>query len=81
MEHSSSVLPVGVLQQIHRCLRFDNCSQHAERGMATSAPGTTPPATIEPAVAVLVIACNRERYVRRTLDSLLKSVTACCMHM
>ena len=45
-----------------------------ERGASTSTTGTTPPATIEPPMAVLVIACNREDYVRRTLDSVLRSV-------
>jgi alpha-1,3-mannosyl-glycoprotein beta-1,2-N-acetylglucosaminyltransferase len=62
----------GVLREIHLCLRFDNCSQRAERAVSTSTKGTTPPATIEPPMAVLVIACNREDYVRRTLDSLLR---------
>lgn len=61
-----------VLQQIHGCLKFDNCSQRVERGGTTPTTGTTPPATIEPPIAVLVIACNREAYVKRTLDSLLK---------
>lgn len=29
-------------------------------------------ATLEPSIAVLVIACNRENYIRQTLDNLLK---------
>lgn len=31
-----------------------------------------PRETIEPSIAVLVIACNRVDYIRRTLDELLK---------
>ena len=63
-------LPSGLLRQVHDCQRFENCSERHER--ATQASATTPPATIEPPIAVLVIACNRESYIRRTLDSLLK---------
>ena len=68
-----SMSPSGVLKEIHRCLRYDNCSVRTATG---SSPVTrvTVPATIEPSVAILVIACNRPSYVSRTLDSLLKCV-------
>ena len=61
-----------MLQEVRDCLRFDNCSEKKDR--PTRSAVRTQPATIEPSVAVLVIACNRETYVRRTLDSLLKLV-------
>jgi alpha-1,3-mannosyl-glycoprotein beta-1,2-N-acetylglucosaminyltransferase len=67
----AEVKRVGVmLHQIQECLRFDNCSEKKNR--PTRSAVTTQPATIEPSVAVLVIACNRDTYIRRTLDSLLK---------
>ena len=66
--------PAVLIQQVHLCLRFDNCSQRAERGTAMSTSVPTAPATIEPSVPVLVIACNRDKYIHRTLDALLKSV-------
>ena len=64
--HSST----GIVLQVQRCLRFGNCSERQER--ATRSSATRFPVTIDPPVAVLVITCNRESYVRRTLDSLLK---------
>ena len=61
-----------MLHKIQECLRSDNCSEKKNR--PTRSAVTTQPATIEPSVAVLVIACNRDTYIRRTLDSLLKLV-------
>ena len=60
----------GVLNEVHLCLKFNNCSEQ----VPTQPSVATLPATIEPAMAVLVIACNRENYIKRTLDSLLRYI-------
>lgn len=41
-------------------------------GIKPSLKTRNPRETIEPSIAVLVIACNRVDYIRRTLDELLK---------
>ena len=80
---SLSLVMCNHLVEIHtdmlRDLMRRNGSSH---GGALATPG--PPIgrgrdhnTLDPSIAVLVIACNRVDYIKRTLDELLKSVYAC----
>ena len=73
-------LPVDLLVNIRQVLRINSSLDKAHQPVAVPSPGdvvnvhkrSNVEATLEPSLAVLVIACDRENYVRDTLDTLLK---------